>query len=97
MKRAKGPSNLHSPFSAPGLESPPDAKFIEEFGVMEGNDAECLRVDAARVGEKTISAISAGNERAAGVGKTTSSRDMISKDVRQDSVREVGIWLRGGS
>lgn len=43
-------------------------------------DAGCLSVDAARyerVGEKTISTISAGKEWAVGVGRTTSSGDMI--------------------
>ena len=65
MKRAKGPSNLHSPFSAPGLDWPLDVKFIGEVGVVVEVDAESLRVDAAiyeRVGERTISTISAGNE-----------------------------------
>ena len=41
---------------------------------------ECLRVDAAmyeRVGEKRISTISAGNEWVVGVGRSTSSGDMI--------------------
>lgn len=80
MKRAKGPSSAHSPFSAPGLDSPLDVKFIGEVGVMVERDDECLKVDAAmyeRVGEKTISTISAGNEWAAGVGRTTSSGDMV--------------------
>ena len=43
-------------------------------------DAGCISVDAAtyeRVDEKTISTISAGKERAVGVGRTTSSGDMI--------------------
>lgn len=43
-------------------------------------DADFLRVDAAmydNVGEKTSSTSSAGNEWAAGVGRTTSSGDMI--------------------
>ena len=78
MKRAKGPSSLHSPFSAPGLDSPLAIEFIEEVG--EEVNEECLRVDAAmyeRVGEKTISTISAGNDWAVGVGRTTSSGDMI--------------------
>ncbi len=80
MKRAKGPSNLHSPFSAPGLDSPPDVELMAEVGVMVEIDGESLRVDAAmydKVGDKTISTISAGSEWAAGVGKTTSSGDMI--------------------
>ena len=80
MKRAKGPNSLHSPFSAPGLDSPPDVKFMREIGVMVEMGAECLSVDAAmydKVGEKTISTISAGNEWAAGVGRTTSSGDII--------------------
>ena len=67
---------------------------------MEESDAEYLLVDAAmyeRVGEKTISAISAGNEWAAGVGRTTSWDDIISEDGRQTRVRENGIWLRSGS
>ena len=78
MKRANGPSSLHSPFSAPGLDSRLAVEFIEEVGVEVSG--ECLRVDAAmyeRVGEKTISTISAGNEWAVGVGRTTSSGDMI--------------------
>ena len=78
MKRANGPSNLHSPFSAPGLDSPLAVEFTEEDGVDVSG--ECLRVDAAmyeRVGEKTISTISAGNEWAVGVGRTTSSGDII--------------------
>ncbi len=86
MKRANGPSNLHSPFSAPGLDSPPDVKFIEEGGVMVENDPDCPRVDAAmngRVGEKTISTISAGKEWAAGVGRTPSSGDMMLEKARQ--------------
>ena len=65
MKRANGPSSLHSPFSAPGLDSPLDVEVIGEVGVMAVIDAECLSVDAAtydRVGEKTISTISVGNE-----------------------------------
>lgn len=43
-------------------------------------DAGCISVDAAtyeRVDEKTISTISAGKEWAVGVGRTTSSGDMI--------------------
>ena len=78
MKRANGPSSLHSPFSAPGLDSRLAVEFIEEIGVEVSG--ECLRVDAAmyeRVGEKTISTISAGNEWAVGVGSTTSSGDII--------------------
>ena len=78
MKRANGPSNLHSPFSAPGLDSRLAVDFIEEVGVEVSG--ECLMVDAAtyeRVGEKTISTISAGSEWAVGVGRTTSSGDMI--------------------
>ena len=65
MKRAKGPRSLHSPFSAPGLDSPPDVRFIGEVEEMVEMDAECLRVDAViydRVGERTISTISAGKE-----------------------------------
>lgn len=80
MKRAKGPSSLHSPFSAPGLGSPPDVKFMGEVGAVVEIDDECLRVDAAmydKVGDKTISTISAGSEWAAGVGRTTSSGDMV--------------------
>lgn len=80
MKRAKGPSSLHSPFSAPGLDSPPDVKFMGEVGAMVEVDTDFLRVDAAmydNVGEKTSSTSSAGNEWAAGVGRTTSSGDMI--------------------
>ena len=80
MKRAKGPSSLHSPFSAPGLDSPPNVRFRGEVGVVVEIDADCLSVDAAmyeRVGEKTISTISAGNEWAGGVGKTTPLGDMI--------------------
>ena len=79
MKRANGPSSLHSPFSAPGLDSLLAVELIEEVGVEVSE--ECLRVDAAMyesVGEKTISTISAGNEWAVGVGRTTSSGDMIS-------------------
>ena len=78
MKRANGPSSLHSPFSAPGLDSRLAVEVIEEVGVEVSG--EYLRVDAAmyeRVGEKTISTISAGNEWAVGVGRTTSSGDMI--------------------
>ena len=80
MKRANGPSSLHSPFSAPGLDSPPDV--ISEVGVMAEVDAGCLNVDAAtyeRVGEKTIFTISAGKEWAVDVGRNTSSGDMILK------------------
>ena len=80
MKRAKGPSSLHSPFSAPGLDSPPNVRFRGEVRVVGKVDADCSSVDAAiydRVGEKTISTISAGNEWAGGVGKTTPSGDMI--------------------
>ena len=65
MKRAKGPSNLHSPFSAPGLDSLPDVELMEEVGVMVEVEGESLRVDAAmydKVGDKTISTISAGSE-----------------------------------
>lgn len=75
MKRAKGPSSLHSPFSAPGLDSAPDVEFMGEVGVMVEMGAE----DAAmydKVGKKTISTISAGNECAAGVGRSTSSGDI---------------------
>ena len=75
MKRANGPSSLHSPFSAPGLDSAPDVEFMGGVGVMV--DAE----DAAmydKVGENTISTISAGNEWAAGVGRKTSSGDIDS-------------------
>ena len=100
MKRAKGPSNLHSPFSVPGLDSPPDTKYCEEFGVVEESDTECLRVDVGMyegVGERIIAAISVGNEWVAGVGRITSSGDMISDDGRQTRVREVGLWLRSGS
>lgn len=80
MKRAKGPSNLHSPFSEPGLDSPPDVELMEEVGIMVEVEGESLRVDAAmydKVGDKTISTISGGSEWAAGVGKTTSSGDII--------------------
>lgn len=80
MKRAKGPSNLHSPFSAPGRDSPPDVKFIEGVRFTAEAEAACLRVDAAmyeRVGERTISTISAGKEWAAGVGTRTSLGDII--------------------
>ena len=79
MKRAKGPSSLHSPFSVPGLELPADVRFIEEVRVMVEVNAERPRVDAVtydRVGEKTMSIISAGNEWAVGVGKAISSGDM---------------------
>lgn len=82
MKRAKGPSNLHSPFSAPDLDSPPDVRFNGEVGFAVDKDVECLGVDAAmcaRVGEKTISIISEGKEWPAGVGMTTSSGDMMLK------------------
>ena len=78
MKRAKGPSSLHSPFSAPGLDSLPDVGIIEEVGVDVVG--ECLWVDVAtyeRVGKKIISTNSAGNEWAVGVGRTMSSGDMI--------------------
>ena len=80
MKRAKGPSSLHSPFSAPALDSPADVRFLEEVRVVVEVNAECPRVDAVtydRVGEKTMSMISTGNEWAVGVGKATSSGDMI--------------------
>lgn len=86
MKRAKGPSSLHSPFSAPGLDSAPDVEFIGEVGVMVEMDA----ADAAmydRVGKKTISTISAGSEWAAGVGRTTSSGDMILEGVSRPAAR----------
>lgn len=78
MKRAKGPSSLHSPFSAPGLDSPPDVIF--EVGAMVEVERGCLGVDAAtyeRAGEKSMPTISAGKEWAVGVGRSTSSGDMI--------------------
>lgn len=88
MKRAKGPNSLHSPFSAPGLDSAPDVRFVGDVGIMVEMDAE----DAAmydNVGEKTISTISAGNEWAAGVGKNISSGDMI-LEWEADQPREAG-------
>lgn len=94
MKRANGPSSLHSPSSAPGLDSPLAVEFIEEVGV-EVNEG-CLRVDAAmyeRVGEKTISTISAGNEWAVGVGRTTSSGDMI-LDWESDRIKSRTVVCR---
>ena len=78
MKRANGPSSLHSLFSAPGLESPPAVELVELVGVEIS--AEYVMVDAAtyeRVGEKTISTISAGKEWAVGAGMTVWSGDMI--------------------
>ena len=80
MKRAKGPSSLHSPFSAPGLDSPPEDKLNGEVGVMVEIEAECLRVAAARydrVGGRTSPTISAGSEWVAEVGRPTSSGDMF--------------------
>lgn len=95
MKRAKGPNNLHSPFSAPGLDSPPEVKFIAEVGVVVEVEAEWPRVDAARydrVGEKTNSTISAGSEWVAGVGRTTSSGDMF-LDGQAGRAREAQRWV----
>lgn len=94
MKRAKGPKSLHSPFSAPGLESPLDVMFKIEVGIMVEVDAECLRVVAAmyeKVGDKTISTISAGSEWAAGVGRSTSSGDMIggNRQAEQEESKDV--------
>ena len=34
MNRAKGPRSLHSPFSAPDLDSLPDVEFAEDAEVM---------------------------------------------------------------
>ena len=80
MKSAKGPSNLHSPFSAPGLDSPLKVTFMEVVVIEVGVDVKCARVDGVKydkVGEKSISITSAGNDWAVGVGKTTWSGDMV--------------------
>ena len=80
MKRAKGPSSLHSPFSAPGLDSPPAVNVIGEVGDMVDIDTVCLRVDTARydkVGDRTSSTTSTGKEWAVGVGRTASSGDIV--------------------
>ena len=80
MKSAKGPSNLHSPFSAPGLDSPLKVTFMEVILIEVGVDVKCATTDGVRydrVDEKSISITSAGNGWAVGVGKTTWSGDMI--------------------
>ena len=80
MKSAKGPSSLHSPFSAPGLDSPLKVTFTEAVLIEVGVDVKCATADGVmydRVDERSISITSAGNVWAAGVGKTTWSGDMI--------------------
>ena len=66
MKRAKGPSNLHSPPSAPGLDprSPPFVELEDAAAVTIASMAETVEEDvkAGAVEEATISAVPAGSD-----------------------------------
>ena len=75
MKRANGPSSLHSPPSAPGLDSPPPVEL--EAAVVMASTAEMVEdgANAGRVDEATIIASSTGTdvEAAARIESGTSS------------------------
>ena len=95
MNKANGPRSLHSPFSAPELESPPDAPLV-------GDDAEVIAASAAEweeleaiyesVGERIkpdISAISAVSDIVA-VRRGTSSGDMESGTISSKTRASTG-------
>lgn len=80
MNRAKGPSSLHSPFSAPGLDSSPEVEFVDDSDVMAEMTAEWV-VDVARyedVDERNIAAISEGSDWTSDVEGAAWSRMDIS-------------------
>lgn len=63
---------MHSPFSAPDLDSPPDVLLDEAAVAMAENAADWLNVADAiydKVGERRISATSAGSDCEGAVGR----------------------------
>lgn len=99
MKSANGPSNLHSPPSAPGLESPPPVEFeaavaIASMALEVVEEAKDDDINAGAVDEAAIIASPAGSDvvAAARIEYGASSGSDIRSDQTDKPVSKV-TWM----